>query len=313
MIEAKGLTRYYGEVMAIENVSFNVEKGEIVAFLGPNGAGKTTTMRILTCFLPPSRGTAKVAGYDILENPLKVRESVGYLPEDVPLYPDMTVRSYLDYMAKLRGMPRRRREGRVKEVMERCGISDVADELIGTLSRGYRQRVGLAQALLHDPKVLILDEPTMGLDPRQTAEVRRLIKSMAGEYTIMISTHILPEAQQVCERVIIINDGRIVATDSAENLTARLARSRRVYVEVRGPSEEVMKALRSIDGVVDVVQESSPKGGKARYRVEMRLDADVRDKVAHEIVRRGWGLYELRPEVMSLEEIFLRLTTTEGA
>lgn len=313
MIEAVGLTRYYGDVMAIEDVSFTVEKGEIVAFLGPNGAGKTTTMRILTCFLPPTRGTAKVAGYDILENPLKVRENVGYLPEDVPLYPDMTVKGYLDYMARLRGMPRRRREGRIEEVMERCGISDVADELIGTLSRGYRQRVGLAQALLHNPKVLILDEPTMGLDPRQTAEVRQLIKGMAGEYTIMLSTHILPEAQQVCERVIIINDGKIVATDSTENLTAKLARSRRVYVEVRGPSEEVVRAIRSIDGVVDVIQESPPREGRARYRVEMRLDADVRDRIAHEIVRRGWGLYELRPEVMSLEEIFLRLTTTEGA
>lgn len=313
MIEAKELTRYYGDVMAIENVSFNVEKGEIVAFLGPNGAGKTTTMRILTCFLPPTRGTAKVAGFDILDQPLKVRERVGYLPEDVPLYPDMTARGYLDYMGRLRGIPKRRREGRMKEVMEKCAITDVGDELISTLSRGYRQRVGLAQALLHDPKVLILDEPTMGLDPKQTAEVRQLIKSMAGEYTIMISTHILPEAQQVCERVIIINDGKIVATDSTKNLTAKLARSRKVYIEVRGPSEEVMRSIRSIGGVVDVIQESPLREGRAYYRVEMRLESDVRDRIAHEIVKRGWGLLEMRPEVMSLEEIFLRLTTTEGA
>lgn len=312
MIEARGLTRYYGEVMAIEDVSFFVEKGEIVAFLGPNGAGKTTTMRILTCFLPPTRGTAKVAGHDILEDPVAVRRKVGYLPEDVPLYPDMTVWGYLEFMGRLRDIPKKKREGRMKEVMERCGIPDVADELIGTLSRGYRQRVGLAQALLHDPKVLIFDEPTMGLDPRQTAEVRQLIKSMAGEYTVMISTHILPEAQQVCERVIIINDGKIVATDSAENLTAKLARSRRVYIEVRGPSEEVMKAVRSVEGVMEVVKESTLKGGRSRYRVEMGLDKDVRDRIAHEIVRRGWGLLEMKQEVMSLEEIFFKLTTTEG-
>ncbi len=312
MIEAKGLTRYYGDVIAIEDVSFSVEKGEIVGFLGPNAAGKTTTMRILTCFLPPTKGTAKVAGFDILEQPLEVRKRVGYLPEDVPLYPDMTVWGYLDFMARLRGVPKRKRAGRIKEVMERCDILDVKDEIIGTLSRGYRQRVGLAQALIHDPKVLILDEPTMGLDPRQTAEVRKLIKSMAGEYTILLSTHILPEVSQTCERVIIINDGRIVAVDSAENLTARLARSRRVKLEVRGPSDQIIATLKSLDGVTDVVQETPPKDGRAKYTVETRLDVDIRERIAHEIVKHGWGLLELRPEVMTLEEIFLRLTTEES-
>jgi len=302
MIQVDNLTKYYGDVAAIRDVSFSVDKGEILAFLGPNGAGKTTTMRILTAYMPPSAGSAQVAGYDVFNDSLEVRRRVGYMPETVPLYPEMTVRSYLDFAARLRGVDDRRK--RVEAAMETCHVADYAEMAIGKLSKGYRQRVGLAQALIHDPEILILDEPTLGLDPKQIIEVRELIRSLGGERTIILSTHILSEASQVCGRVVIINEGQIVAEDTPERLTARLKGRERVYLQVSQPSAEVEAALQAIEGVATV--EAKGNGG---YEIESVLGADRRAEIAAAIVEGGWGLLEIRPLGMSLEEIFLKLTT----
>ncbi len=246
MVEVVGLTKFYGEVKALEEVTFDVRRGEILGFLGPNGAGKTTTMRILTGFLSPTSGTAKVAGYDVVENSLEVRRLTGYLPETVPLYNEMRVRDYLGYMARIRGVPRRRIRERVDDVVGRCGLTEVANRLIGHLSKGYRQRVGIAQALVHDPQVLILDEPTIGLDPVQVREVRQLIKSMAGERTIILSTHILPEVSMTCERVLIIHKGRIVAEDTPEGLSRRLQQSERILVRLARPPSQPLRAFSQL-------------------------------------------------------------------
>jgi len=302
MIQVDNLTKYYGDVAAIRDVSFSVDKGEILAFLGPNGAGKTTTMRILTAYMPPSAGSAQVAGYDVFNDSLEVRRRVGYMPETVPLYPEMTVRSYLDFAARLRGVDDRRK--RVEAAMETCHVADYAEMAIGKLSKGYRQRVGLAQALIHDPEILILDEPTLGLDPKQIIEVRELIRGLGGERTIILSTHILSEASQVCGRVVIINEGQIVAEDTPERLTARLKGGERVYLQVSQPSAEVEAALQAIEGVATV--EAKGNGG---YEIESVLGADRRAEIAAAIVEGGWGLLEIRPLGMSLEEIFLKLTT----
>ena len=302
MIQVDNLTKYYGDVAAIRDVSFSVDKGEILAFLGPNGAGKTTTMRILTAYMPPSAGSAQVAGYDVFNDSLEVRRRVGYMPETVPLYPEMTVRSYLDFAARLRGVDDRRK--RVEAAMETCHVADYAEMAIGKLSKGYRQRVGLAQALIHDPEILILDEPTLGLDPKQIIEVRELIRGLGGERTIILSTHILSEASQVCGRVVIINEGQIVAEDTPERLTARLKGRERVYLQVSQPSAEVEAALQAIEGVATV--EAKGNGG---YEIESVLGADRRAEIAAAIVEGGWGLLEIRPLGMSLEEIFLKLTT----
>jgi ABC-2 type transport system ATP-binding protein len=302
MIQVDNLTKYYGDVAAIRDVSFNVDKGEILAFLGPNGAGKTTTMRILTAYMPPSAGSAQVAGYDVFNDSLEVRRRVGYMPETVPLYSEMTVRSYLDFAARLRGVDDRRK--RVEAAMETCHVADYAETAIGKLSKGYRQRVGLAQALVHDPEILILDEPTLGLDPKQIIEVRELIRGLGSERTIILSTHILSEASQVCGRVVIINEGQIVAEDTPERLTARLIGGERVYLQVSQPSAEVEAALQAIEGVATV--EAKGNGG---YEIESVLGADRRAEIAAAIVEGGWGLLEIRPIGMSLEEIFLKLTT----
>ena len=302
MIQAKSLTKYYGDLAAIQEVSFTVEKGEVLGFLGPNAAGKTTTMRILTGFMPPSSGTAHVAGYDVFTDSLEVRRRIGYLPETVPLYPEMTVRGYLHFVARLRGVDERER--RVAEVMETCHLDDRADLLIGKLSKGYRQRVGLAQALVHDPEVLILDEPTIGLDPKQIIEVRELIRSLGGEHTIILSTHILPEASQTCQRVLIINEGRIVAEDTPEQLTSRLKGAERIYLEVAHPSPQVEAGLAEMEGVTHVGVR-----GEGCYEVECTLGVDRRSEIAATAVRHDWGLLEMRPIGMSLEEIFLKLTT----
>ncbi|HID63063.1 MAG TPA: ATP-binding cassette domain-containing protein, partial [Anaerolineae bacterium] len=302
MIQVENLTKYYGDLAAIKDVSFNVNKGEILAFLGPNGAGKTTTMRILTAYMPPSAGSARVAGYDVFNDSLEVRRRIGYMPETVPLYPEMTVRSYLDFVARLRGVDDCRK--RVEAVMETCHVADRAETVIGKLSKGYRQRVGLAQALVHDPEILILDEPTIGLDPKQIIEVRELIRGLGGERTIILSTHILSEASQVCGRVVIINEGQIVAEDTPERLTARLKGGERVYLQVSQPSVEVEAALKAIEGVTTV--EAKGDGG---YEVESALGADRRTEIAAAIVEGGWGLLEMKPIGMSLEEIFLKLTT----
>jgi len=306
MIQVENLTKYYGDFLAIEDVTFSVKKGEVLGFLGPNAAGKTTTMRILTGFMPPSAGTAKVAGYDVFTDSMEVRRRIGYLPERVPLYDEMTVRGYLSFMAALRGVERQR--DAVDRVMAMCNVDDHADAIIGKLSKGYRQRVGLAQALVHDPEILILDEPTIGLDPKQIIEVRELIKGLRKDHTIILSTHILPEASQVCERVLIINEGRIVAEDTPEQLTAHLQGGERIYLKVQGkPDEKLLDRLLGIEGVSSL--RHLPDGG---IELQCALGADRRADIARTVVNCGWGLLELRPIGMSLEEIFLKLTTTEA-
>ena len=305
MIQLEGLTKYYGDLLALDQLSFQVAKGEILGFLGPNGAGKTTTMRILSGFMPPSAGTATLAGYDVLKDSLEVRRRVGYLPETVSLYREMSVHGYLDFVASIRDLPKRERA--IARVLASCDIGDVENTLIGRLSKGYRQRVGLAQALIHDPEILVLDEPTLGLDPRQIHSVRELIKSLGGEHTIILSTHILPEVSQVCQRVLIINRGRIVAEDTPERLTAALQGGMRVRLQFARPAEDVVSQLRGIEGVTEVEALSD-----ATFEVTSDGSADIRSDLAALAVNSGWGLLEMRPLEMSLEEIFLQLTTDEA-
>ena len=310
MIEVQHLTKRYGRVTAVEDVSFRVERGEILGFLGPNGAGKTTTMRILTGYMPATAGKALVAGFDVFDQPLEAKRRTGYLPETPPLYPDMTVREYLTFVASLKGIPGRDRRASVTQAMERTRVADMADRHCAKLSKGYRQRVGLAQAIIHNPDVLILDEPTAGLDPKQIIETRQLIKDLAGNHTIILSTHILPEVAQTCQRVVIINHGRVVAIDTPDNLTARLRGSETLYVQVDAGGADVSAALAQVPGVARVAA-AGPQGGAAGYEVESARDQDVRRALARTVVERGWGLLELRPMRMSLEEIFLHLTTEE--
>ncbi len=305
MIEVENLTKYYGSLAAIKDVNFSVQEGEILGFLGPNAAGKTTTMRILTGFMPPSSGSARVAGFDVLDDSLEVRKRIGYMPETVPLYPEMTVSSYLSFVASIRNVQDRHR--RIEEIMDTCDIAHYTDTLIGKLSKGYRQRVGLAQALVHDPQVLVLDEPTIGLDPKQIREVRQLIKSLGGDHTIILSTHILPEAEQVCQRVVIIHEGRIVADDSAEILTAELEQAQRIFIQLQSPSPDTVSALSQADGVTDVKDV-----GEGKFEISCEVGVDRRTEVSALAVERGWGLLELRPMGMTLEDIFLQLTTDEG-
>ncbi len=310
MIEVQGLTKIYGNKAAVDNLTFSVEQGEVVGFLGPNGAGKTTTMRVLSCFMPPTSGSAKVAGYDIHADSIEVRRRIGYLPEHVPLYTELTVTQYLNFVAEAKAVPRVQRRQKVGEVIERCLLHDVRGRIINTLSKGYRQRVGLAQALLGDPPVLILDEPTIGLDPKQIIEIRNLIRQMQGERTVLLSTHILPEVSVVCQRVIIINEGRIVAVDTPENLTRRLQRSTQVLLQVEGPPDQVTGRLREMAGILRV--EMKDGGGvHGRYVVETEKDCDLRRELAHVVCSSGWGLLELRPVDMSLEDVFIRLVTEE--
>ncbi len=304
MIQVENLTKYYGDFPALRGISFRVEKGEILGFLGPNGAGKTTTMRILTGYMPPTEGKAVVAGYDSFTQSLDARKRVGYMPETVPLYKDMSVAGYLDFMGKLRHISDRR--NRVAQVMDRLGLTNRADTVIGKLSKGYRQRVGLAQALLHDPEVLILDEPTIGLDPRQIIEVRELIRSLGGERTIILSTHILPEVSQVANRVLIINKGKIMAEDSPDRLTTQLKGGERVQVVLGTEPENAVEVLSGVPGVLKV--ESM---GTGTYDLTCSLDKDPRSILAKSIVDRGWPLLELKRVGMSLEEVFLQLTTEE--
>ncbi len=316
MIVVHKLSKYYGPRPAIEDVSFTVQPGEILGFLGPNGAGKTTTMRILTGYLPPTSGTASVAGCDVVKQSLEARRKIGYLPETVPLYPEMSVRSYLDYMAKLKGVPGKVRRSRIDEVMEKTRVAHRQHDLIGRLSKGYRQRVGLAQALVGDPEVLILDEPTVGLDPKQIIEARSLIKGLGGTHTIILSTHILPEVSATCSRVLIISDGRIVAEDTPQNLDRRLRGAENISLEVRGPRNAVLSALRRVPKVLAVeVRDGTDRASpdRAAYVVTCELGSDIREALAQSVVSNGWGLLELRPVGLSLEEIFLRLTTSDEA
>lgn len=311
MITVQNLTKRYDRNVAVNDISFQVGKGQIVGFLGPNGAGKTTTMRILTCFMPPTAGRASVAGFDVMEQPLEVKRRIGYLPETPPLYPEMEVHEYLSFVARLKGIPHGDVSRRVAEVSERCAVTDVSRKLISKLSKGYRQRVGLAQAILHNPDVLILDEPTAGLDPKQIHETRQLIRSLAGEHTIILSTHILPEVEQTCDHVIIISKGRIVAQDTVENLTSRLRGQEAVLVEVWGASaDEIRGALSGVSGVARVSHRDS-RNGLHSFEVESAPGQNVRALLARRVVENGWSLHELRPVAMSLEEVFLELTASE--
>jgi ABC-2 type transport system ATP-binding protein len=312
VIEVQHLTKRYGPVTAVDDVSFRVERGEILGFLGPNGAGKTTTMRILTGYMPPTGGKAVVAGYDVLEQPIEAKRRTGYLPETPPLYVDMTVRDYLSFCARIKGVPRSERRARVANAMERTRVADMAERHCGKLSKGYRQRVGLAQALLHNPDVLILDEPTAGLDPKQIIETRKLIKELAGDHTIILSTHILPEVSQTCQRVVIINKGHVVAVDTPDNLTARLRGSETLYVQVDAMGADATAALSAVAGVSRVAV-ADTRGDAIAFEIDSETGRDIRRDLAAAIVNRGWGLLELRPMRMSLEEIFLHLTTEDTA
>jgi ABC-2 type transport system ATP-binding protein len=310
VIEVQHLTKRYGRVTAVDDVSFKVEPGEILGFLGPNGAGKTTTMRILTGYMPATEGRATVAGYDVFTHPIEAKRRTGYLPETPPVYPDMTVREYLDFVARIKGVPGAGRKARIDTVMERTHVADMANRHCGKLSKGYRQRVGLAQAIIHNPEVLILDEPTAGLDPKQIIETRDLIRGLAGDHTIVLSTHILPEVSQTCQRVVIINKGRVVAVDSPDNLTARLRGTETLYVQVDAAGADIASVLTGVEGVTRVTA-ADMRTGSGAFEIESARGRDIRRDVAREVVTRGWGLLELRPMRLSLEEVFLQVTTEE--
>ncbi len=311
MIEVQHVTKRYGPVAAVNDISFRVEAGQILGFLGPNGAGKTTTMRILTGYMPPTEGTAIVAGFDVFSSPVEAKRRTGYLPESPPLYPDMTVREYLNFVAKIKAVSRGERRKRIDYAMDRTNIGDMADRHCGHLSKGYRQRVGLAQAILHNPDVLILDEPTAGLDPKQIIETRELIKELAGDHTVILSTHILPEVSQTCEQVVIINKGRVVAEDTPGNLTGRLRGSETIRLQVDTGTTDPTPVMSAVPGVVQVqVGDVTPNNDRS-IEIQAAEGADIRREVANTIVNNGWGLLEMRPVRLSLEDIFLQLTTTE--
>ena len=307
MIEVQQITKRYGNLTAIAHVTFRVAKGEILAFLGPNGAGKTTAMRILTCFMPPTEGTASIAGFDCVDQAMEVKRQIGYLPETPPVYQELTVSEYLIFVGRLRGLSGKSLSIKMDRVIERLSIGSVRERLIANLSRGYRQRVGLAQALLHDPPVLILDEPTVGLDPKQIIEIRELIKSLAGSHSVILSTHILPEATAVCQRVVIINSGRIVAEDTPDQLSARLRRSEKIGLLLKTMPPNAADRLRDVPGVLHVM----PGTEAHTLVVECELGRDIRDELARFIVKNEWGLLELKAMSMTLEDVFLRLTQHE--
>lgn len=304
MIEVKNLTKYYGEHVGIQDISFEVKKGEILGFLGPNGAGKTTTMKILSSYMPPTSGTARVCGFDVFEDAQEVKKRVGYLPEHPPLYLDQTVSDYLYFVSEIKGVPSEKRNSQIARVIEQCGLGDVKDRLIGNLSKGYRQRVGIAQAMIHEPEVLILDEPTIGLDPKQIQEIRELIRSLGSDHTIILSTHILQEVTMLCKRVVIINRGRLVAADTYEQLSSNLAKGTKVLLKIGRSDNEILSKLKSIDGVKEVSDT-----GEGSYLVEMEQGRDVRSKISEMVVRNGMDLLELKELSMSLEDIYVRLIT----
>ena len=306
MIEVQDLSKYYGTTLAISGLNFQVAAGEIVGFLGPNGAGKTTTLKILAGFLAPSAGTARIGGYDCVSDSLKVRRTLGYLPENVPLYPDLTVTQFLHFAARAKGVAGRQEQQEIDRAMEDCGLTEVRPKLVASLSKGYRQRLGLAQALLGRPPLLILDEPTIGLDPSQIVEIRQLIKEFAGDHTVILSSHILPEVSQLCRRVIIINRGRIVASDTAENLARQLGNGSRIALTVQGPKKEVAAALKAVPGVKEVAGQEN-----GRYLVETVRDRDLRPELARLVVERHWRLLELKAQEFTLEDVFLNLVTEE--
>jgi ABC-2 type transport system ATP-binding protein len=318
VISVRELTKVYGQTLAVDHISFEVQKGQIIGFLGPNGAGKSTTLKMLTCYLPPTSGGASVAGFDIFHQSEQVRTHLGYLPENVPLYTEMKVREYLDYRGRLRKMDRGLRKKRISYVLERCWLSGVQHKTIGHLSKGYRQRVGLADSLLHDPAVLVLDEPTVGLDPTQIRETRKLVKDLGGEHTVILSTHILPEVEATCDRVIVIAAGRVVAQGSPEELRASRRLTARVLVECRGPRQEMADALAAIAGVSQVeilggnVDGSGADGSFMTAALRTHEGQDVREEVAKTLVQRGWPLREIRLEHATLEEFFVEVTANQA-
>ncbi|HTE18880.1 MAG TPA: ATP-binding cassette domain-containing protein [Armatimonadota bacterium] len=309
MVEVDNLTKRYGDMIAIDGVTFQAREGEILAFLGKNAAGKTTTMRIMTGFMPPTSGTVRINGHDILEDSLEARRQIGYLPETAPLYEDMSVRGYLRFCARLREVPPAEVDGRVETVMQSVNIHQRRDWQIGKLSKGLRRRVGLAQSLVHNPKVLILDEPTEGLDPEQIIEIRHLIRGLRGDHTVILSTHILPEAQMLADRIVIINSGRIVAVDTAENLTAAVQRAQRLRVQVAGPVRAVRERLQAIPAVQRVEVLDADEG---RFIVESARETDIRERLAAEVIRAGWGLLELERLEPTLEDVFLQITARKA-
>ena len=314
MIEVENLTKAYGQQRAVDDISFSVDKGEVLGFLGPNGAGKTTLMRMLTCFFPPTSGKASVAGYDCFADSLEVRKRIGYLPERVPLYEDMSVKDYLAFVAGIKGTVARDIKSKVARTMADCNIDAVANKLIHDLSRGYRQRVGLAQALVNDPDILILDEPTVGLDPKQIKEIRKLIKELAGKRTVILSTHILPEVSMICDRVIIINDGKLVANDTPENLTADLQKSARIFLQIAGATaDEIEKELARLPGIKGLSQDETQPDGAHGFIVEVEEENNIRKTLHSMIFNKGWDLVEMRSVHMSLEDVFIKLVTREQA
>ncbi len=306
MIEVEKLSKSYGPRSAIKGLTFKVNKGEVVGFLGPNGAGKTTTMNILTCILPASSGTARVCGFDIFDQSLEIRKVIGYLPETPPLYQDMVVENFLEFSAGIRNVPKVKTSNAVGRVIEKCKLEDVRQRIIGRLSKGYQQRVGLAQAMIHDPEILILDEPTIGLDPIQIIEIRKLIRELASSHTIILSSHILPEVTQICERVIIINEGEIAAMDTLDGLTASLKKNTRLQLIVENPTNDVEQKLSSIEKVISV-QAETPN----QILIESDPNISLQDEVARVVLDNHWGLVELKPLALTLEDIFLKLTTEE--
>ena len=306
MIEVKNLTRYYGTRRAINNISFQIAKGEVVGFLGPNGAGKSTTMNIISCILPASSGSAKINGFDTFEQSLEIRKVIGYLPETPPLYSDMIVSDYLNFAAGVRGVDTKRISSSVDRVIEKCSLKDVSHRIIGRLSKGYQQRVGLAQSMVHDPEILILDEPTIGLDPIQIIEIRKLIQELTAEHTIILSSHILPEITQICKRVIIINEGEIAAVDSLGGLAASLRKSERLSLTVRNSENNVAQQLNGLDQVISA---TNSEGNE--YLIECALRSNLQDGIAKLALENNWGIIELKPVSMTLEDIFLKLTLEE--
>ncbi len=306
MIEVQSLKKVYGPKVAVNGISFNVNKGEILGFLGPNAAGKTTTMRMITGFLPPTSGTAKIGGYDILEDSLKAKRLIGYMPESPPLYKEMVVRSYLSFVSEIKKIPKRKRKKKVDEMIEITGLADVAGRIVGHLSKGYRQRVGLAQALLHDPEVIILDEPTSGLDPRQIIEIRNLIKELGRERTIIISTHILPEVSMTCKKVIIINEGSLVAEDSIEGLLRTLKGSESLIVKISRKDAQFKESLMDLEGIISINKES-----EGAFRIDVDKSMNMEEVIAQKVIQEGFGFKELRRVPPTLEDVFIRLVTEE--
>jgi ABC-2 type transport system ATP-binding protein len=310
MIEVENLTKRYGPTLAVSDVTFQAQKGEVLGFLGPNGAGKTTTMRVITGYLPPTAGRVRVAGFDVVEQSLEAKRRTGYMPEAPPVYPDMTVTEYLAFVGRIKGIPRRELKSRLDDILGKCAIADVSRRQIGKLSKGYRQRVGLAQALIHNPEVLVLDEPTAGLDPKQIIETRQLIRGLAGQHTVILSTHILPEVSKTCQRVVVINAGKIVAVGTPDELTRRLQGFETILMTIEGGAGEVPEKLQRVEGV-NLVEARETSDGRVTYEVHAEKGKDVRAELARSVVESGWKLFELRGSGLSLEDIFLKLTTKD--